>query len=143
MINTQRIYNYLDTLRDDLAEKLHIYVGKRDNSIGLIFSDCDHTYKLLTLEESGEVTTLNGTIRESFEILVEEMYRLASGGADVLSADDAPVELCCEVMLHLAAIAVHDEAESYEYVKSFVNRDTVRGMFGKDYAYILGERVEL
>lgn len=144
MVNIQRIYDYLDTIRDTLAEKFHLFVGKRDGQIGLIFSDCDHTYKLITLDERGEVITINGPVKENFAELVEEMYRLKNG-ADVLSADDAPVELCGEVLLQLAAIAVHDEGESYEYLKGFVNRDSVKEVFGKkkEYTTVLGEEIEL
>ena len=145
MINTQRIYDYLDTIRDVLAEKLHLFVGKKDGQIGLIFSDCDHTYKLITLDGSGEVITINGPVKENFAELVEEMYKLKNG-ADVLSVDDAPVELCGEVLLQLAAIAIHDEGENYEYLKEFVNKNSVKELFDKtkdEFLMILGEKIEL
>jgi len=144
MIDTKRIYGYLDTLRDKLAE-MHIFVGKRDDKIGLIFSDCDHTYKLITLDKSGVVDTLNGPVKENFAELIEELYRFRHNGSDVLDVNNAPVELCGEVLLQLASIAVHDEGESYEYLRSFVNRDSVKELFGtkKEYVDILGEKVEL
>ena len=145
MINTQRIYDYLDTLKDKLAEDMHIFVRKHGDNIELIFSDCDHTYNLAVLAWSGEVTTISGTVTENFAECVEEIYRLTHDGADVMSADDAPVEICAEVLLQLAAIAVHDKYETYEYLNKFVNINAVKSLFveKKEYITVLGEKIEI